>query len=99
MAVLPPAPNWFSAQILRSSDKGYVAFGAKNSVVVLKCRPQIHFTGEKNISNSENTVEVNGKFNYLVATSPVNFSKQVLVICVPHAKSPLIIFQVPAKEK
>ena len=99
MAVLPPAPNWFSAQILRSSDKGYVAFGAKNSVVVLKCRPQIHFTGDKNIGNSENTVEVNGKLNYLVATSPLNVSKQVLVICLPHDTSPLIIFQVPAKEK
>ena len=48
MAVLPPAPNWFSAQILRCSDDGHVAFGAKNSVVVLKCRPKAHFVGEKN---------------------------------------------------
>ena len=47
MAVLPPAPNWFSAQILRSSDDGHVAFGAKNSVVVLQCKPKAHFVGEK----------------------------------------------------
>ena len=43
MTVLPPAPNWFSAQILSSTIKGYVAYGAKNSIVVLKCKPQSHF--------------------------------------------------------
>ena len=55
MAVLPPAPNWFSAQILRSSDDGHVAFGAKNSVVVLQCKPKAHFVGEKKTCDNPET--------------------------------------------
>jgi len=43
-AVLPPAPNWFSAQILRCSDSGsLVAYGAKHCVIVVKCQPEKHF--------------------------------------------------------
>ena len=54
MTVLPPAPNWYSAQILNSTNKGYVAYGAKNSIVVLKCKPQSHFC---DITNEEkNTI-------------------------------------------
>ena len=52
MTVLPPAPNWFSAQILSSTIKGYVAYGAKNSIVVLKCKPQAHFCN--NTTKEEN---------------------------------------------
>ena len=70
MAMFPPAPNWFSAQILRSSDKGYLAFGAKNSVVVVKCKPQIHFIGTKNIGNGENIKEASGKFHCPIVSCP-----------------------------
>ena len=62
MTVLPPAPNWFSAQILSSTEKGYVAYGAKNSIVVLKCRPQLHFCGTKDIGNGTNENKAQGKF-------------------------------------
>ena len=55
MAVLPPAPNWFSAQILRSSNDGHVAFGAKNSVVVLQCKPKAHFVGGKKTFDNPKT--------------------------------------------
>ena len=59
MTVLPPAPNWFSAQILNSTSKGYVAYGAKNSIVVLKCKPQSHFC---DIPNEEKNI--NGKHHF-----------------------------------
>lgn len=59
MTVLPPAPNWFSAQILSSTSKGYVAYGAKNSIVVLKCKPQSHFC---NTTDTDEKVET-GKYN------------------------------------
>ena len=59
MTVLPPAPNWFSAQILSSTPKGYVAYGAKNSIVVLKCKPQSHFC---NTTDTDEKVEI-GKYN------------------------------------
>ena len=42
-----------SAQILCSSNKGYVAYGAKNNIVVLKCKPQNHFTELKNVEKNE----------------------------------------------
>ena len=53
MTVLPPAPNWYSAQILCSSNKGYVAYGAKNNIVVLKCKPQNHFIELTNLGKNE----------------------------------------------
>ena len=66
MTVLPPAPNWFAAQILCSSSKGFIAFGARNSVVILKCKPQTHFTGKNNSEDCETPAESNGKIVYLI---------------------------------
>ena len=39
--VLPPAPSWYSPQILRSSADGRVAYGSKNVLVVLTPRPDL----------------------------------------------------------
>ena len=61
MTVLPPAPNWFSAQILCSTDKGHVAYGAKNGIVVLKCKPQEHFCGMNDDTQNKNEEEITGK--------------------------------------
>ena len=61
MTVLPPAPNWFSAQILCSTDKGYVAYGAKNGIVVLKCKPQQHFCVTNDAMRDEKQNQTTGK--------------------------------------
>ena len=53
--VLPPAPNWFSAQILRCSTDGHLAYGARHQIVVVRCEPQSHFAVTNNGDVGEST--------------------------------------------